>query len=150
MVQMRLKKDQRVELLRGVDLFSHCSKRELTHLASLTTEHNAKAGSILAEQGKPGLEFFVIVEGSATAFRNGVQLTTLGPGSFFGELALLDGEERTATVEAESDIRLLVLTRQEFQSLQLLAPSVIYKMLVEIGSRLRKADVMLDGGYLVV
>jgi CRP-like cAMP-binding protein len=144
MASVRIHNDQRVELLRGVSLFSGCSKDELRRIASLTTEHRVKAREVLAERGQPGLEFFVIVEGTATASRGGVHLATLGPGSFFGELALLDGGERTASVVADSDMRVLVLSRKEFQGLHSVAPSVAYKMLAEVGRRLRQADELLD------
>ena len=139
-----IRKGQRVELLRGVELFSGCSKTELERIASLTTDHHVKAGQVLTQTGEPGLEFFVIVEGGATATRKGVQIATLGPGSFFGELALLDGGARTATVVADTDMKLLVLSRREFQSLHHAAPPVAGKMLVELGARLRRADDMLD------
>jgi len=144
MAALRLRKNHRVDLLRGVELFSGCSNAELGRIASLTTEHHAKSGQVLTERGEPGLEFFIVVDGQAKATRKGVPLATLGPGSFFGELALLDGGERTATVVAETDMRLLVLSRREFKSLHHAAPSVANKMLVELGSRLRKADDLLD------
>jgi CRP-like cAMP-binding protein len=144
MAKLRLRKNQRVELLRGAQLFAGCSNAELGRIASLTTEHHAKAGQVLTERGDPGLEFFIIVAGKATATRKGVHLGSLGPGSFFGELALLDGGKRTATVVAETDMHLLVLSRGEFNGLQHVAPSVSNKMLVELGARLRRADEKLD------
>jgi CRP/FNR family cyclic AMP-dependent transcriptional regulator len=144
MASLRLRKNQRVDLLRGVQLFSGCSAAELGRIASLTTEHLAKPGQVLTERGEFGLEFFVIIEGKATATRKGVHLATLGPGSFFGELALLDGGKRTATVIADTDMRLLVLSQSEFKSLHQVAPAVSRKMLTELGSRLRKADEKLD------
>jgi CRP-like cAMP-binding protein len=116
----------------------------LERIGSLTTEHGAKVGTVLTKSGDIGEEFFVIVEGSATATRNGVPIAKLGPGSFFGELALLDRGERTATVTADSDMRLLVLSRREFSSLLDAAPSVARKIIAELGSRLRRTDEMLD------
>jgi len=144
MATLRIRKNQRIELLRGVQLFSGCSGAELGRIASLTTEHQAVAGQVLTERGTPGLEFFIIVEGKATASRKGVHLATLGPGSFFGELALLDGGPRTATVAAQTDMRLLVLSRREFNGLHHVAPTVSNKMLVELGARLRRADEKMD------
>jgi CRP/FNR family transcriptional regulator, cyclic AMP receptor protein len=144
MATLSLRKNEQIELLRGVELFSGCSKMELGRIASLMTEHRAKAGQVLTKRGDPGLEFFIIVDGKAAATRKGVHLADLEPGSFFGELALLDGGNRTATVVAETDMRLLVLSRREFTSLHHAAPSVANKMLVELGSRLRMADDMLD------
>src|SRR5271156_3717376 len=110
MVQLRLRKNEKVEMLAGVDLFSRCTKAELSRIASLTSEYPASAGETLTRRGERGSEFFVIVDGKATATRDGVVLAHLGPGSFFGELALLDRGPRTATVTADTDMRLLVLS----------------------------------------
>jgi CRP/FNR family cyclic AMP-dependent transcriptional regulator len=145
MAGFRLHRDERVTLLRGVSLFSSCSNEELRRIATLVTLHEVPQGSVLSEQGHAGLEFFVIVEGSANATRNSVRLARLGPGSFFGELALLDGGTRTATVVAETDMRLLVFSRREFSQLHASSPGVAYKMLAELGARLRKADSLFDG-----
>ena len=144
MVQLRLRRPQRIELLRRVDLFAGCNNTELGRIAAITTEHWAAPGQVLTKRGERGLEFFVIIEGTAVASRKGVQLARLGPGSFFGELALLDGGKRTATVVAETDMRLLVLSRAEFASLYFLVPSVARKIIGELGTRLRKTDEMLD------
>jgi CRP/FNR family transcriptional regulator, cyclic AMP receptor protein len=140
MVALGLRRQERVELLRGVQLFSGCSTTELRRIASLTTEIAVEAGKVLTKRGEPGLEFFIIIEGEANATRKGVDLATLGPGSFFGELALLDGGQRTATVVAETDMRLLVLSRSEFNELHRTAPSVSKKMILELGVRLRATD----------
>ena len=134
----RFRTDQRVELLRGVSLFSNCTKDELRRIESLTSVMDVTGGTVLAEQGTLGHEFFVIAEGTASASRSGKWLARLDPGSFFGELALLDGGVRTATVIADADMSLIVLSRSEFLSLQSSAPSVAYKILVELGSRLRR------------
>ncbi len=139
-----MRKDERLELLRGVDLFSGCTKRELGEIEKLTSVIDVPRGTELARFGTPGQEFFVVVAGTATASRRELTLAVLGPGSFFGELALLDGGNRTATVVADTDLTLLVLSRREFRSLQARAPSVAYKLLVELGARLRRADIMLE------
>ena len=112
----------RIEQVQQTKLFANCTKDELRIIASLTTMKDVASGAVLAEQGKVGREFFVVTEGSATASRNGEWLAELGPGSFFGELALLDGGPRTATVVADTDMTLLVLSRTEFKSLQFSAP----------------------------
>jgi CRP-like cAMP-binding protein len=70
MAGFRLHKDERVALLHGVSLFSNCSKEELRRIATMVTLHEAPQGSVLSEQGKAGLEFFVVVEGSANATRS--------------------------------------------------------------------------------
>jgi len=142
----RLRRDQRIELLRGVSLFKNCTRTELGRIATITTEHAVPAGRVLTKQGDPGAEFFVIVEGTADATRDGVSLATLKPTQFFGELALLDGGERTATVTAKTDMRLLVLSRQEFYSDHFLVGSVAREMMKELGARLRKADTLVIEG----
>ncbi len=144
MVGHRVSNDQRIALLKGVDLFAGCTVVELKRIAALTTPASVKQGTLLARQGRPGREFFVVVAGTAVATRNDRELTRYGPGSFFGELALLDGGERTATVYAATGMSVLVLTRGEFNSLQLAAPSVAFKMLTELGARLRRADQLMD------
>jgi CRP/FNR family transcriptional regulator, cyclic AMP receptor protein len=145
MTALKLHKDERITLLRGVRLFSSCTKDELRKIASLMEQLEVGQTRILSEQGKVGAEFFVIVEGVATATRNGMQLAVLRPGDFFGELALLDGGPRTATVVADTDMHLLVFSRRDFSRLHSLAPTVAYKMLAELGARLRRADSMFDG-----
>ena len=138
--------DERVACLRSVALFSDCTKAELNGIAALTTEHTVKSGKTLTERGEPGMEFFVIVEGWAVVNRDGRRLSRIGPGSFVGELALLDRGDRTATVVAETDMRLLVMSRREFNSLRSSVPSVADRMLVEMAARLRDTDSMLDRG----
>jgi len=144
MVAFRVNRDQKAALLQGVELFSSCTRDELRRIGSLTTPVEVTKGTLLARQGQPGLEFFVVIEGTALATRNGRELHRHGPGSFFGEMALLDGGARTATVDALTDMRLLVLTRTEFMSLQETAPSVAFKLLVGLGARLRQADQVID------
>jgi CRP-like cAMP-binding protein len=132
-------------MLRGVNLFSGCSKEELRRIVSLQSQHEAKKSDVLIEQGGPGEECFVIVNGTATVSRNGIQLARLGPGDFFGELAPLDGGPRTATVVADSDMHLLAISRWEFSQLRSSFPEVSGKMLVELGTRLRRAEDKIDG-----
>ena len=144
MAQLRIHRSRRVELLGGIELFAECNKTELGRVASLTTEHRREAGALLTTQGAPGLEAFVIVEGEASVTRNDRTVAKLGPGSLFGELALLDGDRRTATVVAETDVRLLVLSRREFSSLLDAAPSIGRKIIFQLGRRLRMTDELLD------
>ena len=82
----------KMALLGQIDLFAECTKKELAQIASITTEYDAEAGQVLAQEGRPGGEFFIIVDGQATASRNNVVLAKLSCTDFFGELALLDGD----------------------------------------------------------
>ena len=129
-----------LQSLREVSLLATCSEKELTRIASLATDFHVEAGRVLTVVDEPGAEFFIIIHGVATVWRGHVRLDTLGPGSFFGELSLFDRGVRSATVVAETDMRLLVLSRKEFLSPHFLQPSVMERMLSEIGRRLRRAD----------
>ncbi len=141
--------DDHVAVLQRIALFAGCSRQDLIRIGSLTTELDVKAGVTLTEHGDPGLECFVIVEGWAVVDRDGRRLNRLGPGTFVGELALLDRGIRSATVIAETDMRLLVMSKREFNSLRGAVPDVADRMLVEMASRLRDADSMLDRGSAV-
>ena len=101
-------------------------------------------GSVLAEEGKPGREFFIIADGTATVSRSGVRLADLEAGSFFGEMALLDGGCRTATVVADTDLSLFVFSPAEFRSLEEVAPVVALRMLTAMGKRFRLTYDRLD------
>jgi len=127
-------------VLKEIDLFSSCTKQELARISSLCSTMSAERGEMLTRQGGYGNEFFVVIEGTATVFRNGLKIATLAGGSFFGEMALLDGKERTATVIAETDVQLLVLSRTEFRSLARVAPAALEKIMVGLSARLRQAD----------
>jgi CRP/FNR family cyclic AMP-dependent transcriptional regulator len=136
----RKSRNAKVELLRGVSLFSACSGRELTRIASLADEIAVPEGRVLIRQGKPGREFFVIVDGKARVSARGRKARTLGPGSGFGEMSLLDQGPRTATVTAQSDMYLLVLDSRSFFSLIEEVPSVANKIFRVMAARLRHAE----------
>jgi CRP-like cAMP-binding protein len=136
--------DERIAVLRSMRLFSGCNKEQLRHIRSLTTMMRMPRGTVLIAEDTPGQEFFIVVEGTATASRHGWWLADFGPGSFFGELALLDHGQRTATVVAATEMCVLVISRVEFWSLQGSAPSFAHKLLVELGVRLRRTDDLLD------
>jgi CRP/FNR family transcriptional regulator, cyclic AMP receptor protein len=133
-------RNAKVELLRGVSLFSACSNRELTRIASLADEIEVPEGRVLIRQGEPGREFFVIIEGKAKVLRRGRRAKTLGPGAGIGELSLLDQGPRSATVTATSDMFLLVLDSRSFSSLITEVPSVASKIFRVMAERLREAE----------
>jgi CRP/FNR family transcriptional regulator, cyclic AMP receptor protein len=91
-------------VLTEIPLFSACSKQELQTVFGLTTALTIPAGKVVTSEGHFGREFVVILEGAATVSINGTEIATLGRGDFFGEIALLDGGPRTATVMAETDL----------------------------------------------
>jgi CRP/FNR family cyclic AMP-dependent transcriptional regulator len=133
-------RNAKVELLRGVSLFSACSNRELTRIASLADEIEVPEGRVLIRQGEPGREFFVIVEGKAKVSGRGRKAKALGPGAGLGELSLLDQGPRSATVTATSDMYLLVLDSRSFSSLIAEVPSVAGKIFRVMAERLREAE----------
>jgi CRP/FNR family transcriptional regulator, cyclic AMP receptor protein len=136
----RKNKDAKLRLLGGVPLFSACSRAELNRIASLVDQLEAPAGKVLAQEGDPGWEFFVIAEGKAKATSKGRKVASFGPGSFFGEMSLLDEGPRSATVSAETDVQLLVLTSRSFSTLIADNPSVSRKLLRGMAERLRGAE----------
>ena len=131
-------------MLKGINLFSSCTTSELKRILSLTVALEVPAKTVLADEDTPGFEFFIIASGKATVYRRGRRLADLDAGSFFGEMALLDGGYRTATVIALTDLSVLVLSQLEFKSLQSFAPTVAHNMLAEMGRRLRLANELVE------
>jgi CRP/FNR family transcriptional regulator, cyclic AMP receptor protein len=129
-----------VEQLSNVPLFSGCSAKELNLIARAVKEVNHREGRVIAREGEPGIGLFVIVDGTAKVTIGGQLKTKLGPGDFFGEIALLDGGPRTATVTATSDIKLIGLTEWVFRGLLQEHPSIAMKTLQGLASRLRNAS----------
>jgi CRP/FNR family cyclic AMP-dependent transcriptional regulator len=140
MAGRRRGRNEKVELLRGVSLFSPCSNRELTRIASLADEVDVPDGKVLIRQGEAGREFFVIAEGRAKVSARGRRAKTIGPGDGFGEMALFDQGPRSATVVAVTDMRLLVLDSRSFASLIGEVPSVVRKLFQVMAERLRDAE----------
>jgi CRP-like cAMP-binding protein len=136
----RKSKDAKVRLLGGVALFSPCTKAELARIAMLVDEIEAPPGKTLAREGEPGWEFFVIAEGTATARRGGRKIAEIGPGSFLGEMSLLDQGPRTATVTADTDMHLLVLSSRSFSSLMDEFPRVARAILSGMAERVRASE----------
>jgi CRP-like cAMP-binding protein len=131
------------EMLSTVPLFSRCTKRELARLSRLTTCITVSAGETVTRQGALGREFIIIVSGTATVAIDGQTVATLGPGDFFGEIALLDGGPRTATVTADSELVAEVMSHQEFASLLVDVPQVTRGILKGVAARLRAVDAAL-------
>jgi CRP/FNR family transcriptional regulator, cyclic AMP receptor protein len=110
--------------LKDVPFFQDLGKKELTVVAQLADEVDVRSGKALARQGEIGHEFFVIESGTAEVTRDGERLRELGPGDFFGELALLEEDRRTATVTATSDMTLIVITRPSFRAMDKSMPRI--------------------------
>jgi CRP-like cAMP-binding protein len=132
--------DPKIELLSHVQMFSSLNKKELGLIARSADVVTVKPGKQIVTQGTPGHEFYLVVSGQATVRRNGRKIATLGPGQYFGELALLDRGPRSATVTAETEVELAIISQREFLAVLNQVPAVAYKLLVSMASRLREAD----------
>lgn len=130
-------------MLQKVPLFKGLSPKQLELVARLTDEIEVPAGERLATAGKIGHELFVIVEGQATATVGRGRVKRLGPGQFFGEMSLVDGGPRSATVEAIMPMKLLVVGHREFWSLLNEAPQLTGKIMCTLSQRLREAEAEL-------
>jgi CRP-like cAMP-binding protein len=106
-----------VQALKRAPLFEGLSRKELVLLARVTEDLEVPPGQVLCREGETGQEFFVIVEGKTDVTSKGKRVATRGDGDFVGEIALLEDTKRTATVTAQTPLRLFVLTRQDFRRL---------------------------------
>jgi CRP-like cAMP-binding protein len=131
-----LRRNEKVELIKKVPLFAHCSKRELQEVAQLADEIDLREGKEMTRQGTRGREFFVLLEGSADVSKNGRRINTMGAGDFFGEIALVSGAPRTATVTATSPVRALVVTDRSFKRLMEDVPEIQSKVLTALAERI--------------
>jgi CRP/FNR family cyclic AMP-dependent transcriptional regulator len=131
-----LKKDKKIELISHVPLFADCSRRELRELAETIDEIVVPAGYQLTKEGAAGREFVVIIDGAADVIRRGRKVNELGPGDFLGEIALVSGQPRTATVTTTMPTHALVLTASAFRSLLRRLPSMQWKVMEALATRL--------------
>ena len=131
-----MSRNPKVEQLRKIPLFDHCSKRELAGLAALVDELELPEGQTLAREGERGKEFLVLADGIADVASGGEVVNRLGPGDFFGEISLVTGEPRTATVTTRSPSRLLIFSAPAFRSLLHDAPGIRSRVLAAAALRL--------------
>jgi CRP/FNR family transcriptional regulator, cyclic AMP receptor protein len=128
--------------LEEISLFEGCPPKELKGLTNLGTRLVVPAGQRLVDQGARGTEVVVVVSGRARCSRDGADIAQFGPGDFFGEVAVLDGGPRTATVVADTDMELLVLDCREFELLLETSSEVGRRMVKVLASRLRSANTL--------
>jgi CRP/FNR family cyclic AMP-dependent transcriptional regulator len=126
--------------LTRIPLFSGCSAKDLQRLARAADELTIPVGTELTREGDFGREAFVILEGSAQVTRDGEVVAELAEGAHVGELSLLDGGPRSATVTATSDLRVLVLSTPAFNGVLDEIPTLAHKLLVSMAHRLRAAE----------
>jgi CRP/FNR family transcriptional regulator, cyclic AMP receptor protein len=136
--------DPRVDRLRKVPLFSSCTDKELSFIASRVDEVDVPAAKTLCKKGESGGDFFVILEGNAEVDADGGR-RTLGPGDFFGEIALVDNGPRTATVRSASPMRMLVLGHAQFRDVLHQNGEIAVKILRAVTQRLRAATPLPTG-----
>jgi CRP-like cAMP-binding protein len=132
--------DQKLELLKRTPLLAGLSRHDIEEVGRLADEVDVPAGKVLMKQGDPGQEFYVIVDGAVRIERDGRLLNTLGPGDFFGDMALVVERPRTATATVDRDSQLLVLGHREFHSLMDRFPSIRMSVLESIALRLRDLE----------
>ena len=132
--------DRKLEHLANVRMFSSWNRKELGLVARASDIVSVKSGTEIVTEGKTGHEYFLILDGQAVVKRGGRKVAALGPGNYFGELALLDRGPRSATIVADGDVKLAVLGQREFMGLLDQVPALSHKLLVSMAARLREAD----------
>ena len=132
--------DEKLEKLRRVPLFAGLGRRELERLGLLTDEVDLPAGRVLMRQGDRGEELFVFMRGAARVERDGEEIAQRRANDFVGEIALLDGGPRTATVTLTEDSTLLVVGRQQFRQLLDEFPDVRLQVLEALAHRVRSGE----------
>jgi CRP-like cAMP-binding protein len=137
---MAMRSKAKTDLLKSVPLFEHCSRRDLARIAGITDEIAIDEGKVLITEGDRGREFFVIISGEVEVRRKGRKVATLQAGSFFGEMALLSNQPRTATVTAVTPLRLLVIEDRAFVDLLDALPELWLKVARSLAERLQADD----------
>jgi len=138
-----------IELLRRVSLFSELSPSELEKIARVAVPRSYQAGSIILREGDPGDTCYILRSGEARVVRQhadgrAITLTNLGPGEIFGELAMFDGEVRSATVEAVDDVRAVAILAGDLKRLLAEHPEIAVKLLGALAARLRETNARIS------
>jgi CRP/FNR family cyclic AMP-dependent transcriptional regulator len=143
----RMRKEEKIGLLAGLPLFESCTRRELGEIASIMIEAEKPAGSYLTREGQDGGLMFVLVEGEAEVLahdgaRNHQVIGRLQPGDVVGELSLIDGRSRSATVRAVTNVRLLEIVRDDFRHLVQRSPKFVRNLLRALSLRVREMETL--------
>jgi CRP/FNR family cyclic AMP-dependent transcriptional regulator len=136
----RRRRSDKISLLRNVPLFGQLSQRQLNAVARHVDEIQLRKGAVLAKQGAQGLEAIIIVDGRAQVVTDGKTIAEVTAGDVVGEMSVIDGKPRSATVIAETPMDLLVLHRRDFVFLLETVPGLQRKLLVTLCQRVREAD----------
>lgn len=137
-------KKERLERLGAVRLFEGLSKTDLGHLLDISKIVDHQEGHTIISEGEKGAGFQLILEGEAAIVRGGRTVARLGPGDFFGEMSLIDGGPRTATVRATGDLRTLAISAWDFRAVVKRRPEIAWSLLVHVTGRLREAQAHED------
>jgi CRP-like cAMP-binding protein len=132
--------DDLIARIRSVPLFSGFGDKDLQRVAAIAKEVEFPTGKEIAKQGESGVGFHMITQGDAVVEVDGATHTTLGPGSYFGEMSLLDGGPRSATVRAITPLRTVSMTSWDFNALLDQHPELTKKLLIELCRRLRAVE----------
>ncbi|MEK7385981.1 MAG: cyclic nucleotide-binding domain-containing protein [candidate division NC10 bacterium] len=141
----RVGRDEKIKHLERVPIFEDCSMKQLRRIADISTIVEVPERTVLCRAGEAGEEFFVLIDGTALVTLSPQRRGRISPGEFFGEMSLLDGEPRSATVKAETDLRLLVIDRSHFWALLREVPELTERILVTLSKRVRNTQRMLNG-----
>ncbi len=133
----RKKIDDGAERLANVTFFEGFTPKELARVGELVEEVDAEAGAELMEQGRPGLECYVVVAGEAGVYVGGQWVAKIGPGEMVGEMALIDHKPRSATVKAVTPMKLLSLDAKRFRTLLDEMPKAAAAVMSKLSERLR-------------
>jgi CRP/FNR family transcriptional regulator, cyclic AMP receptor protein len=125
------------QLLAGNPLFSGLSKRQVRKLLDISREVDHPPGHVIAAEGSGALALHLIESGEAAVSVRGTEVRTIGPGDYFGEMSLIDGKPRSATVTARTPLRILVVPYQAFQRLIDDEPAFARALLVSLSERIR-------------
>jgi CRP-like cAMP-binding protein len=134
------KQEDKIERLKEVPLFEGGSQRQLRSVAKIARVFDVAAETVLTCGGEPGDEFFLIIDGTARVEVSAEKQVGLHPGEFFGEMSLLDGGPRSATVVAGTPVRLLVISRRHFSVLLKEVPGLTQTLLITLSRRVRQAE----------
>jgi CRP/FNR family cyclic AMP-dependent transcriptional regulator len=133
---VKLRDTTKIDLIKRVPLFSGASKSELAQIAAIADEVDLPADKTLITEGDTGREFFALIEGTADVTQGGRKIRTMGPGDFFGEIALISKAPRTATIVTTSPVRALVITDRAFRQLLEQSPEIALTVLTALAERL--------------
>lgn len=136
---MHLRKNAKIEMLRKVPLFAQCSRKELDVIAGVADELQLATGRELTREGDRGREFFVVIDGELEVRRKSRKIATLGGGDFVGEMALVTGRPRNATVTTKGTVRALVITDRAFARLLETSPPIQLKIMRALAERVPDA-----------